>query len=111
MTLVNLISKRRIGVKLRKMGLDDLDILILKENFDTETIAKMDAENIYKILNYLDRNGVYYAKDLLLSSLDLFLLPVNEFIKQFEKLKNKLGSDYVDKLGEDSSLIEIMYED
>ncbi len=93
------------------MGLDDLDILILKENFDTETIAKMDAENIYKILNYLDRNGVYYAKDLLLSSLDLFLLPVNEFIKQFEKLKNKLGSDYVDKLGEDSSLIEIMYED
>ena len=42
---------RRIGVKLRKMGLDDIDILILKENFDTETIAKMDAENIYKILN------------------------------------------------------------
>lgn len=102
---------RRIGVKLRKMGLDDLDILILKENFDTETIAKMDAENIYKILKYLNENGVYYAKDLLLSSLDLFLLPVNEFIKQFEKLKNELGSDYVDKLGEDSSLIEIMYKD
>ena len=102
---------RRIGVKLRKMGLDDLDILILKENFDTETIVKMDAENIYKILNYLDKNGVFYAKDLLLSSLDLFLLPVDEFIKQFEKLKNELGSDYVDKLGEDSSLIEIMYKD
>ncbi len=93
------------------MGLDDLDILILKENFDTETIVKMDAENIYKILNYLDKNGVFYAKDLLLSSLDLFLLPVDEFIKQFEKLKNELGSDYVDKLGEDSSLIEIMYKD
>ena len=102
---------RRIGVKLRKMGLDDIDILILKENFDTETITKMDAENIYKILNYLDKNGVFYAKDLLLSSLDLFLLPVDEFIKQFEKLKNELGSDYVDKLGEDSSLIEIMYKD
>ena len=93
------------------MGLDDLDILVLKEKFDEKTIAKMDAENIYKILKYLNENGVYYAKDLLLSSLDLFLLPVNEFIKQFEKLKNKLGSDYVDKLGEDSSLIEIMYED
>ena len=93
------------------MGLDDLDILILKENFDTETIVKMDAENIYKILNYLDKNGVFYAKDLVLSSLDLFLLPVDEFIKQFEKLKNELGSDYVDKLGEDSSLIEIMYKD
>ena len=102
---------RRIGVKLRKMGLDDIDILILKENFDTETIAKMDAENIYKILNYLDKNGVYYAKDLVFSSLDLFLLPADEFIKKFEKLKNKLGNDYIDKLGEDISLIEIMYED
>ena len=102
---------KKIRVVLRKMGLDDLDILVLKENFDEKTIAKMDAENIYKILKYLNENGVYYAKDLLLSSLDLFLLPVNEFIKQFEKLKNKLGSDYVDKLGEDSSLIEIMYED
>ena len=102
---------KKIRVVLRKMGLDDLDILVLKEKFDEKTIAKMDAENIYKILKYLNENGVYYAKDLLLSSLDLFLLPVNEFIKQFEKLKNKLGSDYVDKLGEDSSLIEIMYED
>ena len=93
-----------------KMQLDSLDIKVLRENFSDEKIAKMDAENIYKILNYLDKNGVYYAKDLVLSSLDLFLLPADEFIKKFEKLKNKLGADFVDKLGEDSSLIEIMYE-
>ena len=93
------------------MQLDSLDIKVLRENFSDEEIAKMDAENIYKILNYLDKNGVYYAKDLILSSLDLFLLPADEFIKKFEKLKNKLGNDYIDKLGEDISLIEIMYED
>ena len=94
-----------------KMQLDSLDIKVLRENFSDEEIAKMDAENIYKILNYLDKNGIYYAKDLILSSLDLFLLPADEFIKKFEKLKNKLGNDYIDKLGEDISLIEIMYED
>ena len=93
------------------MQLDSLDIKVLRENFSDEEIAKMDAENIYKILNYLDKNGIYYAKDLILSSLDLFLLPADEFIKKFEKLKNKLGNDYIDKLGEDISLIEIMYED
>ena len=93
------------------MQLDSLDIKVLRENFSDEEIAKMDAENIYKILNYLDKNGIYYAKDLILSSLDLFLLPADEFIKKFEKLKNKLGNDYIDKLGEDMSLIEIMYED
>ena len=92
------------------MQLDSLDIKVLKENFSDEEIANMDALNISKIFRYLQENNVYYAKDLLLSSLDLFLLPVEEFINHFEKLKTILGTDFVDKLGEDSSLIEIMYE-
>ena len=93
------------------MELDEMDMKVLRENFDDETISQMDEVNINKIFDYLNMNNVYYAKDLLISSLDLFLLPVEVFIKQFEKLKNKLGNDFVDKLGEDSSLIEIMYED
>ncbi len=92
------------------MQLDSLDIKVLKENFSDEEIANIDALNISKIFRYLQENNVYYAKDLLLSSLDLFLLPVEEFINHFEKLKTILGTDFVDKLGEDSSLIEIMYE-
>ena len=93
------------------MNLDEIDIKVLRENFDDEMISKIDIENISKIFKYLDDNGIYYAKDVLLSSLNLFLLPVDEFIIRFEKLKNKLGSDFIDKLGEDTSLIEIMYED
>ena len=93
-----------------KMQLDSLDIKVLRENFSDQEIVKMDALNISKIFRYLQENNVYYAKDLLLSSLDLFLLPVEDFINKFEKLKTRLGTDFVDKLGEDSSLIEIMYE-
>ena len=92
------------------MQLDSFDIKVLRENFSDEDIAKMDALNISKIFRYLQENNVYYAKDLLLSSLDLFLLPVEDFINHFEKLKIRLGTDFVDKLGEDSSLIEIMYD-
>ena len=92
------------------MILDEIDIKILKENFDEELISQIDADNIAKILNYLNDNGIYYAKDLLLNSLDLFLYPSEIFIKKFEHLKDILGIDFVDKLGEDSSLIEIMYE-
>ena len=90
--------------------LDDIDIKILKENFDEELINQIDADNIVKILNYLNNNGIYYAKDLLLNSLDLFLYPSEMFIKKFEHLKDVLGDEFVDKLGEDFSLIEIMYE-
>ena len=93
-----------------RMQLDNLDIKVLRENFDDEEVARIDTLNISKIFRYLQENNVYYAKDLLLSSLDLFLLPVEDFIRQFEKLKTKLGADFVDKLGEDSSLIEIMHE-
>ena len=92
------------------MILDEIDIKILKENFDEELISQIDADNIAKILNYLNDNGIYYAKDLLLNSLDLFLYPSEIFIKKFEHLKDVLGIDFVDILGEDSSLIEIMYE-
>ena len=93
------------------MSLDEIDIKILKENFDDEMIREIDADNISKIFVYLKENGIDYAKDLLLLSLDLFLLSSEEFIQKFEKLKERLGQDYVEKLGEDISLIEIMYED
>ena len=93
------------------MNFDEFDIKILKENFDEEIISQLDIENTANILNYLNNNGVYYAKDLLLNLLDLFLLPSDEFIIKFEKLKTKLGPNYVDALGEDASLIESMYED
>lgn len=56
-------------------------------------------------------NGIYYVKDLFISQADLFLLDYNLFVKKFEKLKNKLGNNSVDILGEDCSAIDIMYED
>ena len=90
--------------------LDDIDLKLLNENYDEELIRELDTENVIKIFNYLNNNGVYYAKDLLLNSLDLFLYPSEVFIKKFEHLKEVLGNKFVDKLGEDSSLIEIMYE-
>lgn len=92
------------------MNIDELDIMVLKENFDDDMINSIDINNVSKICEYLKDNNIYYAKDLFLSNFDLFLLPFDIFIKKFEVLKEKLGSDYVDKLGCDSSFIEIMYE-
>ena len=92
------------------MNLDEIDIKILKENFDENLIKQIDSDNVLKILKYLENNGIYYAKDLFLTSLDLFLYPLDVFIRKFEVLKEKLGDDFVNKLGEDSSLIEIIYE-
>ena len=89
---------------------NEIDIKILRENFDEDLIRQIDLDNVFKIFSYLVKNGVYYAKDLFLSSLDLFLYPSDVFIMKFEHLKKSLGDEFVDKLGEDMSLIEIMYE-
>ncbi len=91
------------------MILDELDIKVLYENFDEEMINKVDYDNANKIFAYLEKNGIYYYKDLFLSSLDLFLLPYDIFVNKFEKLKQVLGEEYVSKLGEDISKIELMY--
>lgn len=92
------------------MLLDELDMKVLQENFDDETIRKLDIKNAAKIYCYLITNGVYYANDLFLGSLDLFLLTYEEFVERFERLKLELGNDFVEKLGEDSSFIEMMYQ-
>ena len=89
---------------------DEIDNRILKENFTEELIKRANYDNVSKIFKYLDENGVYYANDLFLNSLDLFLYPAEIFIKKFEHLKMVLGTQFVDKLGEDAALIEIMYE-
>ena len=92
------------------MLLDDMDIKILMENFDIELVNKIDKDNVFKIFSYLKDNNIYYAKDLFLSSLYLFLLDSDDFIRRFEALKLNLGEDFANKLGEDSSLIELMYQ-
>ena len=93
------------------MQLDNIDIKVLKENFDDEILSQLDEQNISKIYNYLIDLGVYYAKDIFISQADLFLLDYDLFVEKFEKLKQKLGENYIDMLGEDCSLIDIMYED
>ena len=50
------------------MNLDEIDIKILKENFDEELITQIDTDNVSKIFKYLENNGIYYAKDLFLTS-------------------------------------------
>ena len=88
---------------------DKIDIEELKEKYSKELIEKLDIENVAKIFDYLHKNGIYFAKDIFMNDLPLFLLDEKEFFIKFEKLKNKLGSNYIIKLEENSELLEEMY--
>lgn len=92
------------------MQLDNIDIKILNENFDDYILSQLDKDNVIKIYSYLIKEGIYYAKDIFISQADLFLLDYDLFVEKFEKLKNKLGDNYIEMLGDDCSLIDIMYD-
>ena len=46
------------------INFDELDLKILRENYNNDLIDKIDYNNISNIFGYLINNGIYYAKDL-----------------------------------------------
>lgn len=88
---------------------DEDDIIQLKETFDSEVLKKIDYANLIKCYEYLISERVYFAKDILLEYLDLFLIDYDEFKNLFESLKRDLGSDYIEKLEQDISLLETYF--
>ncbi len=61
--------------------------------------------NIDIIIKYLEKNGIFYVNDLLITYYSIFLIPYEDFINRFELIKEELGSDFQDKLEKDNSLI------
>ena len=94
----------------KSMRLDNIDIQLLENNYEEDALKQLDKENVDRIYNYLIDNDVFYAKDIFITSLDLFLLKYEEFVERFENLKKELGENFVDILGEDVSKIDLMYK-
>ena len=92
------------------MQLDNIDIQNLNEMYDKDFINKFDINNINTIYNYLIDKGIYYAKDIFVENFELFLLDSNNFINKFDKLIEKLGPNYIEIIGEDSSVLEELYK-
>lgn len=51
------------------MELDNLDIKFLRENFDDDSINKIDMDNIFKIIMYLKK--VYYQKKHVINEMNV----------------------------------------
>ena len=73
---------------------------------DSEIIKVIDVDNLFKIYKYLIDNGIYFARDLIVDYLDIFVLDYDCFVTRFEELKKKLGSNYIEVLENDISNLE-----
>ena len=57
------------------MEIDNLDVKVLKENFNDDTINKIDMDNIFKIIMYLKK--VYYQKKHVINDVNPILEILN----------------------------------
>ena len=92
------------------LELDKIDIDNIEEMYNRDIIHKLDMDNVNKIYSYLINKGIYYAKDMFIENLELFLLDSDVFIERFNDIIDNIGSNYVDVIGEDSSILENMYK-
>ena len=90
---------------MRNMFNED-EIKNIINSFDSELVKKINVDNLSKIYKYLLNNGIYFAKDLVVDYLDMFINDYEDFRVRFEKLKNSLGSNYIEVLENDSTLWE-----
>lgn len=62
-------------MKVENLELDNLDIKFLRENFDDDSINKIDMDNIFKIIMYLKK--VYYQKKHVINDVNPILEILN----------------------------------
>ena len=82
------------------------DVINLKETFDNDVLNKIDENNLIRCYKYLIDEKIYFAKDMIIEYIDIFLIDYFEFKIKFQKLKDDLGAHYIEKLEEDISIIE-----
>ena len=95
--------------QLRYDFLDEIDKQDIEEMYDDYTINQLDSDNVKKIYNYLLEQGIEFAKDILIERLELFLINSEEFIQKFEKIKQEIGTNYIEEIEENKNILEKIY--
>jgi len=87
---------------------DQIDDII--DTFEESVLLKLNGENIQRIVSYLKKEKIYFIEDIILQYVDLFVLPFEEFIEKFEKLKEKYSANFVEYLAYHLNILEEMYD-
>ena len=82
----------------------------LLENYDKEVIDSIDVSNGKKVLEILNKYNFYFLEDVILNYIDIFMMDAADVEKGILKLREKLGDDYLIKIGDDLSLLNEIIE-
>ncbi len=90
--------------------LNEEEINEIINTYEPTILNKLKEKNFLNIINDLKQNQIDYIKDIVIYFLDLFLLDYRDFISKFEKIKEVLGANFKDIIGENINILESMIE-
>lgn len=69
------------------------------DNYDNDYLNTLDEDNFIKIYHLFQKYHFYFIEDIILNYLELFTLDSTEVEEGIMKLKDKLGDNFVNIIG------------
>ena len=86
--------------------LDDYYLNELFNNYDINYLRSIDQNNFESVYQVLKKYNFYFIEDIIEEYLEIFEMDKNIVEKKILILKDRLGDDYVNIIGNDLSYLE-----
>ena len=90
--------------------LNEIYLGMLYDKYENWYLEQLDENNFLKIYNLLKTYGFYFIEDIIIYYLEIFESDVLDVENRLLELKDRLGNDFVFKIGNDLSLLEELVE-
>lgn len=90
--------------------LNEVYLGMLYDKYENWYLEQLDENNFLKIYNLLKTYGFYFIEDIIIYYLEIFEYDVLDVENRLLELKDRLGNDFVFKIGNDLSLLEELLE-
>ena len=88
--------------------LENIEDIVSK--YDSEVLAKLNKENMAKIIIFLQKENCDFIEDLLNDYIDLFIIEYDDFIRRYIILNEEYNYKYLELAAEDMNYLEEMYD-
>lgn len=84
---------------------------IIYSNYAEDYINGLDEEKFIKIYNLFKEYNFYFINDIILNYLEIFEMDADEVEDKLIELKEKLGNNFVQIIGNDTSYLDEFLND
>ena len=78
---------------------------LILDNYDEVYLATLDENNFRKVYYLFNKINCYFINDIILNYLEIFEMNIKDVIKGLQKLKDKLGDNYIKEIGKNMTYL------